>query len=109
MDYVQTYVPTEDEVGPNHWSKSPEYLAEKAAAVHPGQGFVMRSNVTAGDRAATTHAQQMSNFQVPYIKTEAELQAELDAEKDKAEVDIYEQMAIDLLANVEKALKGNNA
>lgn len=102
MDRVQEWVPTEAEVPADHWSKSTEYLVEKENAVHPGQGFVMRSNVTAGDRSSTTHDQHKANFTVEYVPTEEELAS-------KSEVDIYEQMAIDLLANVEKALKGNNA
>jgi cyclopropane fatty-acyl-phospholipid synthase-like methyltransferase len=109
MDLVQEWTPSEAEVPADHWSKSAEYLAEKAKAVHPGQGFVQRSNITAGDRSSTTHAQQMSHFTVDYVKTDAELQAELDAEKAKAEVDIYEQMAIDMLTKVENALKEKEA
>jgi len=105
MNLVQEWTPSEAEMPADHWSKSAEYLAEKAKAVHPGQGFVQRGTINTGDRSSTTHAQAMSNFTVEYIKTDAELQAELDAEKAKAEVDIYEQMAIDLLTKVEKALK----
>lgn len=102
MDRVQEWVPTEAEVPADHWSKSSEYLAEKEKAVHPGQGFVITSNIKPADRSTTTHDQMKSNFQVEYVPTEAELAS-------KSEIDIYEQMAIDLLANVEKALKEKDA
>jgi len=105
MDLVKEWTPSEEEMPADHWSKSAEYIAEKAKAVHPGQGFVQRSNIKAGDRASTTHAQAMSYFTADYVKTDAELQAEQEAEQSSAEVDIYEQMAIDLLTKVEKALK----
>ena len=111
MDNVQEWIPSENEVPSDHWSKSPEYLAEKAAAVHPGQGFVAQSNIKSGNRLSTTHAQAMSHFTVPYIKTQAELDAELEAAEKTIRADfekqatIYEQLAVDIITNIEKALK----
>ena len=111
MELVQDWTPSEAEVPEDHWSKSPEYLAEKAKAVHPGQGFVISGRVVPGDRSKTTHDQAKSNFTVEYVKTDAELQAELDAAEKAiradfdAQADIYEKLAIDMISNIEKALK----
>ena len=111
MDLVQEWTPSEEEMPASHWSKSAEYIAEKAKAVHPGQGFVQRSNIKAGDRASTTHAQAMSYFTADYVKTDAELQAELDAVEKAIRIDfdaqaeIYEKLAIDMISNIDKALK----
>jgi hypothetical protein len=115
MDNVQEWTPSEAEVPSDHWSKSPEYLAEKAAAVHPGQGFVIQSNIKSGDRSSTTHAQAMSHFSVPYVKTQTELDAELEAAEKAIRADfdkqasIDEQSAGDMTTNVEKALKEKEA
>lgn len=108
MNIVQEWTPSEAELPKDHWSKSAEYLAEKEKAVHPGQGFVLRSNITAADRSSTTHDQMKANFTVEYVKTEEEVLAEV--EKIKAEYldkneEIFEQLAIDMITNIEKALK----
>lgn len=111
MDIVQEWTPSEAELPKDHWSKSAEYLAEKEKAVHPGQGFVLRSNITAADRSSTTHDQMKANFTVEYVKTDDELQAELDAAEKSIRADfnkqssIYEQLAVDMITNIEKALK----
>jgi hypothetical protein len=110
MDYVYDYVPSEEELDSEHWSKSPEYLAEKAKAVHPGQGFVSASTVLPASRTKTTHDIMKESFTVEYKKTDEELEA---AEKSIREdfnkqSEIYEQLAIDLLNNVEKSLENNN-
>ena len=111
MDLVQEWTPSEGEVPADHWSKAAEYLAEKAKAVHPGQGFVQRSNIMTGDRSSSTHAKAMSYFTVDYVKTEAELQAEVDAaekairEDFDKQADVYEQLAKDMLEKVEESIK----
>jgi cyclopropane fatty-acyl-phospholipid synthase-like methyltransferase len=115
MDIVQEWTPSEAEVPEDHWSKSPEYLAEKAKAVHPGQGFVAQSNILPGNRAVTTHSQAMANFTVEYVKTEAEQQAELDAAEKAIREDfdkqhtVFEELALDMITNIEKALKEKDA
>ena len=107
MDYVHDYIPDNEELPEDHWSKSPEYLAEKAKAVHPGQGFVSASTVLPAIRTQTTHDIMKESFTVEYKKTDEELEA---AEKSIREdfdkqAKIYEQLAIDLLNNVEKSLE----
>jgi hypothetical protein len=114
MDYVHDYVPSEEELDSEHWSKSPEYLAEKAKAVHPGQGFVSASTVLPASRTKTTHDIMKESFTVEYKKTDEELEAELEAaeksirEDFDKQAEIYEQLAIDLLNNVEKSLENDN-
>jgi len=112
MELVQDWTPSEAEVPEDHWSKSPEYLAEKAKAVHPGQGFVISGRVVPGDRSKTTHDQAKSNFTVEYVKTEAEVMAEI-AQIKKEYLDsneqVFEQLAIDMITNIEKALKEKDA
>ncbi len=112
MDIVQEWVPSEAETPADHWSKSPEYLAEKAKEVHPGQGFIAASTVNTGNRLQPTHEIQMEAFKVAYVKTEADVMADIDQIR-KEYLDnnekLFEQMAIDMITNIERALKEKDA
>jgi 5'-deoxynucleotidase YfbR-like HD superfamily hydrolase len=64
---VQEWVPSEDEIPADHWSKSPEYLAEKAARIASGDSsIVVRAN------APNTHETIQQHFKVEYRAEESE-------------------------------------
>jgi hypothetical protein len=64
---VQEWVPSEDDIPADHWSKSPGYLAEKAARIASGDpSIVGRSN------APNTHETIQQHFKVEYKAEESE-------------------------------------
>jgi hypothetical protein len=114
MNIHQEYTP---EVAPaDHWSNTPEYLAEKALqdrSVRAGQQMkpFFETDPRTG-RQLTTHEATQKNFAVEYVPTEAETLAKvaaIRAEYTQACDDILEQMAKDMLANIEKALETKDA
>lgn len=79
---VQEWVPTESEVPADHWSKSPEYLAEKAAGIEPPQKLgpeIVESVLAAWQKPkhvlplhkrVSTHRIAMMALETPYVLTE---------------------------------------
>jgi hypothetical protein len=110
MNIHQEYTPA---VAPaDHWSNTPEYLAEKALqdrSQRAGQQMkpFFETDPRTG-RQLTTHEATQKNFAVEYVMTDAETQAQAKALVAGNE-DVYEQMARDMLANIEKALETKDA
>lgn len=90
---VQEWVPSEDDVPSDHWSKSPEWLAEKAALIAAGdKSIVVRPNTS------TTHEAIQQHFKVKYKAEESEApEAQSPAmhwsEDEKGKTVLYESSA----------------
>lgn len=115
MDNVKEYVPTEEELPSDHWSKSPEYLAEKE--------LIQKTEVRGGmlsktghfvdpktGKELTTHQVTQRSFMVEYVPSEEEKAsyektAQIRKEYFEGNEKIFEEMAEDILKNVEKSLK----
>lgn len=75
MDLVREYVPTDAEVPEDHWSKHPEYMAEKAVA---RAKELQKKGVEAGNHKLTTHEVTQRAFQTEYVMTEEEVKAKAE-------------------------------
>lgn len=90
---VQEWVPSEAEVPSDHWSKSSEWLAEKAALIAAGdKSIVVRPNTS------TTHEAIQQHFKVKYKAEESEApEAQSPAmhwsEAEKGKTVLYESSA----------------
>lgn len=73
MDLVREYVPTDAEVPEDHWSKHPEYMAEKAVA---RAKELQKKGVEAGNHKLTTHEVTQRAFQTEYVMTEEDKEAQ---------------------------------
>jgi hypothetical protein len=113
IDITQEYVP--EVASADHWSNTPEYLAEKALqdrSARAGQQMkpFFETDPRTG-RQLTTHEATQKAFTVEYVPTGAETLAKvaaIRAEHTQASDDILEQMAKDMLANIEKALEAKD-
>ena len=115
---TQEWVPTEAEVPADHWSKSPEYLAEKAQYAQQPQKLTPESTEPAGslrtpgtvkpfNKKMNTHKLAMSALEVPYVLTNEDI-ARLEKEKALKALadnkDLYEELAKNILANISGAV-----
>lgn len=82
MDLVREYVPSDAEVPADHWSKSVDYLVEKAkrepfASSQAPAGSVAPFNKIdpKTNKLYTTHALAASAFETAYVMTEADIKA----------------------------------
>ena len=113
-DLTQEWVPSEAEVPADHWSKSPEYLAEKAAGITPQKltpeptaPLRTPGTVKPFNKKMNTHKLAMSALEVPYVLTNED-KARLEEEKARKALadnkDLYEELAKNILANISGAV-----
>jgi hypothetical protein len=125
MSLTQEWVPNEDEVPADHWSKSPEYLAEKAAGIEIPQKLTPEVNDLPHlpqftqtkkieplkfRKGVNTHKLAMSALEVPYVLTDEDKERIAKQEADAARQalidnkDIYEELAKNLLGKVSEVV-----